>query len=86
MKERTCNKMPSFSVSQREHIKGSFDFFGVNYYVKLWVSDVGSSNSSTFEGDFLQDLSVKLTGITTNDTFHLFDFRFYFFNFLLLFH
>ncbi|CAA7398429.1 unnamed protein product [Spirodela intermedia] len=61
MKERTGNKMPSFSVYQSEYIKGSFDFLGVNHYATVWVSDVSSDNSSTYERDFGFDMSVKLT-------------------------
>lgn len=72
MKERTGNKVHSFSVYQRECIKGSFDFLGVNCYETLWVSDFSSGNSSTNERDFMHDLSIEYKGNPNNYTFHLF--------------
>ena len=66
------NKMPSFSIEQRKRVKGSFDFLGVNYYSTLLVADIPSDNSSTYNADFMKDLSVKLIGRPDSDAHHLF--------------
>ncbi|XP_078445069.1 beta-glucosidase 22-like [Wolffia australiana] len=61
MVEKIGNRMPSFSSSEQERIRGTVDFLGVNYYATLLAADAGSGNSSSNDRDFLKDVGVKLT-------------------------
>jgi len=38
MKERLGNRLPSFTASEKDQLRGSFDFLGLNYYSSLLAS------------------------------------------------
>lgn len=40
MRELVGNRLPKFTKEQSKLVRGSFDFFGVNYYTARYVEDV----------------------------------------------
>ncbi|KAG9443792.1 hypothetical protein H6P81_015132 [Aristolochia fimbriata] len=61
MKKNVGSRLPSFTEFQSKQIKGSFDFIGLNYYLTVYAQD--STNYPNSQGDFLMDMSVKLTSM-----------------------
>lgn len=53
------NRLPTFSVSQSEMLKGSFDFLGVTYYTARYADD--STSSSSVNLSYTTDSHVNLT-------------------------
>lgn len=40
MRELVGDRLPKFTKEQSEMVRGSFDFFGINYYTSRYVEDV----------------------------------------------
>ncbi|CAN6468121.1 unnamed protein product [Victoria cruziana] len=54
MKKNAGSRLPSFTKSQSELVKGSFDFFGINHYTTLTIADkprTGDDGPRDFAGD-----------------------------------
>ncbi len=65
MKERVGDRLPKFTDEDRIMIKGSSDFFGLNHYTGLYVSDVDENSDVQNEvygnGGIFEDQYVQLT-------------------------
>ncbi|NAS12330.1 GH1 family beta-glucosidase [Poritiphilus flavus] len=65
MRERVGDRLPEFSEEDRELIKGSSDFFGLNHYTGLYASDVPPGeevqNAVYGNGGIFEDQYVQLT-------------------------
>ncbi|PKA50987.1 Beta-glucosidase 22 [Apostasia shenzhenica] len=61
MRKIAKSRLPSFTKSQAEVLKGSFDFIGLNYYTAAYVSDIsnGSGNIHCFKADIAVDFRVE---------------------------
>ncbi|XP_040382732.1 beta-glucosidase 5-like [Oryza brachyantha] len=55
MKEIVGSRLPSFTKSQSELVKGSLDFIGMNHYCSLYVNDQPLGKGAR---DFMTDMSV----------------------------
>ncbi|XP_052191981.1 beta-glucosidase 11-like isoform X2 [Diospyros lotus] len=59
VKKHAGTRIPAFTEHEREQVKGSFDFIGLNHYMTSYVTDKSSSlerNSS----DFFADMAVQM--------------------------
>ncbi|THF96506.1 hypothetical protein TEA_002527 [Camellia sinensis var. sinensis] len=45
MRKIVRNRLPEFTETESEMVKGSFDFIGINYYTANYVADASSSSS-----------------------------------------
>ena len=64
MKERLGERLPKFSTLEKELIKGSNDFFGLNHYTTMFATDAknGNEKASVFgNGGLSEDQDVKLS-------------------------
>ena len=65
MKQRVKERLPEFSNEDRELIKGSTDFFGLNHYTTLYASHVDEGEKVETNvygnGGIFEDQYVKLT-------------------------
>lgn len=59
MKKIVGSRLPSFTKVQSGLIKDSFDFFGINHYYSLYVSD---RPIETGVRDFYGDMSISYRG------------------------
>ncbi|XP_002523072.2 beta-glucosidase 11 isoform X1 [Ricinus communis] len=59
IKKNAGLRLPAFTNFEAKQVKGSFDFLGVNYYLRMYVKD----NSDTLKPekrDFVADMEIKL--------------------------
>ncbi|KAG0502656.1 hypothetical protein HPP92_002728 [Vanilla planifolia] len=72
MKKIAGTRLPSFTKSESEVLKGSFDFIGLNYYTAVYISDNSSSSKVSVHG-FREDVAaiirVDKAGLPTEDPF-----------------
>ncbi|KAI3506622.1 hypothetical protein L1887_21182 [Cichorium endivia] len=62
VKKNAGNRIPSFTKLESERMKGSFDFFGINYYTNFFVKDnPGSLEKDT--RDVNEDMAASLISI-----------------------
>ncbi|XP_058200437.1 raucaffricine-O-beta-D-glucosidase-like isoform X3 [Rhododendron vialii] len=61
MRKFVGNRLPEFSHTESEKLKGSYDFIGVNYYTARYVSD--ASNSNVEKLSYTTDPKVKYTTV-----------------------
>ncbi|XP_059438334.1 beta-glucosidase 17-like isoform X2 [Corylus avellana] len=59
MQDLLGNRLPRFTASQSEMLKGSYDFLGVNYYTARYAED--SSSFSSINLSYTTDSRVNLT-------------------------
>ncbi|PIN09650.1 Beta-glucosidase [Handroanthus impetiginosus] len=59
MKSLVKDRIPKFSKEEREVVKGSFDFLGLNYYTTYYVRHAPNSNSS--KTSYLTDSNAQIT-------------------------
>ncbi|KAK8928627.1 Beta-glucosidase 22 [Platanthera zijinensis] len=57
MKKNAGSRLPPFTKSESQKVKGSYDFIGINYYFALYVTD----DSSTTLRDASSDMRAKFT-------------------------
>ncbi|KAK8959687.1 Beta-glucosidase 22 [Platanthera guangdongensis] len=69
MKKNAGPKIPSFTDSQSQQVKGSYDFIGLNYYYSLYVAH-DSSIPKTSPRDFTSDMFAKFTDFVDNPMGH----------------
>ncbi|KAH0470759.1 hypothetical protein IEQ34_000482 [Dendrobium chrysotoxum] len=60
MKKNAGSRLPSFSYSESQKVKGSCDFIGINYYFAFYVAD-DPSIPKTGLRDFTSDMFAKFT-------------------------
>nr|DAD33293.1 TPA_asm: hypothetical protein HUJ06_012144 [Nelumbo nucifera] len=64
MRKRVGTRLPSFTKSQSQLVKGSSDFIGLNHYFTIYIQD--DSNKSTIgPPDFNLDMAVKFSDSPT---------------------
>lgn len=63
------NRLPTFSASQSEMLKGSFDFLGVTYYTARYADD--STSYSSVNLSYTTDSHVNLTSKLRMHTIYL---------------
>ncbi|KAG0498425.1 hypothetical protein HPP92_003116 [Vanilla planifolia] len=72
MKKIAGARLPSFTKSESEVLKGSFDFIGLNYYTAVYISDNSSSSKVPVHG-FREDMAaitrVDKAGLPTEGPF-----------------
>ncbi|XP_020087432.1 beta-glucosidase 22 isoform X2 [Ananas comosus] len=56
MKKNAGSRIPSFTKSQSELVKGAFDFLGINHYTSIYVSDNSNNVPKTGLRDFNADM------------------------------
>lgn len=64
MQERLGDRLPHFSAAEKELIKGSSDFFGLNHYTTMYAADasLGSTEGSVYgNGGLSADQDVNLS-------------------------
>ncbi|PKU68966.1 Putative beta-glucosidase 23 [Dendrobium catenatum] len=61
IKKNAGSRLPSFSYSESQKVKGSFDFIGINYYFAFYVAD-DPSIPKTGLRDYNSDMFAKFTG------------------------
>ncbi|URD81686.1 Phytochrome A-associated F-box [Musa troglodytarum] len=66
MKKIVGSRLPSFTKSQSEQIKGLFDFIGVNHYASVYVKDNINASEMGLR-DFIMD-SLALMATSRNET------------------
>lgn len=59
MKKNAGSRLPAFTSLESQIVKGSCDFFGINYYNTLYVKDY-SSILKTEKRDFNADSAIKI--------------------------
>lgn len=57
MRKLVGNRLPEFSDTESEKLKGSYDFLGINYYTAQYVAD--ASNSQVEKLSYVTDPKVK---------------------------
>ncbi|KAI3958247.1 hypothetical protein MKW92_050741 [Papaver armeniacum] len=60
MKTRVGSRIPSFTESESELIKGSADFIGINHYNTIYIQD-NPSNATDGLADYYADMNVKMS-------------------------
>lgn len=72
MRERLGDRLPNFSQQDRELLKHSVDFIGLNHYTSRFV---GHAANSLEENDFYKIQDVEIIGMQDLNNFcHLLDF------------
>ncbi|KAI4313395.1 hypothetical protein L6164_026381 [Bauhinia variegata] len=61
------SKLPSFTKAESKLVKGSIDFFGVNYYETYYVKNNPSSLPREYR-DLMGDIAVEMIGIRNGTT------------------
>ncbi|KAG0502634.1 hypothetical protein HPP92_002706 [Vanilla planifolia] len=64
MKKIAGARLPSFTKSESEVLKGSFDFIGLNYYTAVYISDNSSSSKVPVHG-FREDMAAITRGFAS---------------------
>ncbi|XP_020676273.1 beta-glucosidase 2-like [Dendrobium catenatum] len=63
MKVFAGSRLPSFSKSESQQVKGAFDFLGINYYFSLFVTNNFNALNTNLR-DFSADMFANFTGST----------------------
>ncbi|PKA57672.1 Beta-glucosidase 22 [Apostasia shenzhenica] len=58
MRKNAGSRLPSFSESESEEVKGAFDFVGINYYFSKYVAD-NPDGPKIAQRDFNEDMLAK---------------------------
>ncbi|XP_048139249.1 beta-glucosidase 11-like isoform X2 [Rhodamnia argentea] len=58
MKKNAGSRLPSFTALESQRVKGSFDFFGVNFYIATYVKD-NSEGLNIEPRDYKADMAVE---------------------------
>ena len=64
MKDRLGNRLPTFTKEQKEMVKNSSDFFGLNHYTTMYAAEDDQSGDKTSvygNGGLSEDQDVKLS-------------------------
>ncbi|KAF7119620.1 hypothetical protein RHSIM_Rhsim13G0229900 [Rhododendron simsii] len=61
MRKLVGSRLPEFSDTESEKLKGSYDFLGINYYTAHYVAD--ASNSNVEKLSYTTDPKVKYTSV-----------------------
>lgn len=66
MKDVVGGRLPSFTPEQKEKLKGSYDFVGINYFTSTFVSHVDNVNPEkpSWEADSRVQLHCMLLLLT----------------------
>ncbi|CAL0324705.1 unnamed protein product [Lupinus luteus] len=67
MKKNVGSRLPIFSKSESNMVKGSIDFLGINYYSSFYVKD-NPDSLQIKDRDYTVDMGVKLQSIFGNGT------------------
>ncbi|KAM0954378.1 putative beta-glucosidase [Dioscorea sansibarensis] len=67
MKKIVGSRLPIFTKSQSEYLKGSFDFIGLNHYTSLFVADNSAEALAMPIRDFNTDMLAAFT-VSRNET------------------
>ncbi|MED6199484.1 Beta-glucosidase 11 [Stylosanthes scabra] len=67
MKKNVGSRLPTFTKSESNLLKGSMGFLGINFYFSFYVKD-NPKTLNIKDRDYLADMAVELTAYTTNDT------------------
>jgi len=59
MKDYVGDRLPQFTEQQKQDLKGSHDFFGLNHYTSAWVKDAGKYNGSNPDWNTDQETNVN---------------------------
>ena len=62
MKDQVGERLPNFTEEEKELLKGSVDFYGLNHYTTGWIQDCNYDNSSE-EKTWFTDQNTCITGI-----------------------
>lgn len=62
MKKNVGSRMPVFSSTESEQVKGSFDFLGLIHYTSMNIQD-DSDSLQLKQRDFYQDMGAILIGM-----------------------
>ncbi|PKA57676.1 Beta-glucosidase 22 [Apostasia shenzhenica] len=60
MKKNAGSRIPSFTKSESQLLKGAYDFIGINYYFKLFAADDPSASQNDLR-DMSSDMLAKFT-------------------------
>ncbi|KOM37524.1 hypothetical protein LR48_Vigan03g090600 [Vigna angularis] len=66
MKRNAGSRLPSFTQKESNLVKGSLDFFGINFYYSVYVKD-SPDNLKKENRDYVADLSAKFQAYLPND-------------------
>ena len=64
MKERLGNRLPAFTEAEKELVKGSTDFFGLNHYTTMYAAESSGTNRESAvygNGGLSEDQDVALS-------------------------
>ncbi|GLU12738.1 hypothetical protein SLE2022_293970 [Rubroshorea leprosula] len=57
------DKLPTFIEKEKELVKGSFDFIGINYYITRYAKNIPKTSSTSFATDQAIDDRVDKNGV-----------------------
>ncbi|QHO28325.1 hypothetical protein HN51_025827 [Arachis hypogaea] len=64
MRSSVGERLPKFTKSESQMIKGSYDFLGVNYYSTYYAENAAPTTNKSFFTDMLATLSNDRNGVT----------------------
>ncbi|KAF6163769.1 hypothetical protein GIB67_012128 [Kingdonia uniflora] len=64
MRKIVGSRLPYFKDNESEHLRGSFDFIGLNHYQVFYVSDIARSLDDNSR-DYMLDISARIGGPPT---------------------
>ncbi|PIA46230.1 hypothetical protein AQUCO_01500033v1 [Aquilegia coerulea] len=64
MRKIVGSRLPNFTKNDLKHLKGSFDFIGLNQYSAFYIKDLPRRSDDQYGSDYVRDVSV--TGLYEN--------------------